>query len=729
MARPNNIDQGGKAYLPSWGDITTAATAVLGSVALGPIGLVVGGIAGRVGHSAVSRAYQATSYVMRCGGGLVISGIKEVFVTAKKKGSSAIFVLVSTIPLWFLQMLQNTTMARYAYAETDKAYLEKCRNISYEDGSSMNLDTLFEPLEGGVSSDAVILDGLGTQASITQKGVTLEQVKQWVALGERLYAALSSDESTRLPDGLIVVKDDQGQEIVVESSVYTARALMWYFAAQAIRGEMAKQSVLLMGHYHPTPAEMQALVKDVMVHGKTLVIPDKENKAFHFLANAKTAYKDNANLMPQDSALVGGKRAVIYEKSTMKMPVLDDGSGYLPAGAKRIAINALLPVKDEKTGRLAIKLEEFTNPNLSGQAAEGHEPAAWHLLQMAMGPAANLAAKVAYLKPEDEIATVPKLGITKALIHNKIKEALDMVDGVDYTPTNKSEAFKKVVEMPLHQVLLYLIHPEASFAKDRELLVLSQIRGYQLIQLKKMIYAALYEGLQAGEHAQFERREEEILLMPHLVGKNASRDYWREQIGKLEKNLMDYLFSDAELNAQDKEANEYYLTKAARFVARANSPTQEMDERRANELKLFQGIYEDLIQPALKASEERQKKAESTTRSLTNKNGNNSAVDDVSYNTPVTEEADVPKVSLIDPNWQLNLQDSYRAPVDTPVESVKIKAEPGWQKSLIEDYVSLVGKRPKDQSRAFENKDDLSEDEYYDAVDEQFDETNDDKPK
>lgn len=742
MSGTNNIDAGGRAYLPSLGTGVTAVAAGVGLATLGPLGLFAGGVVGYIGSSALGTTYRKTSFHLRSGGGAVIYGIKELFLAVKVKVCAAIFLLVSILPLWLIQSLQSTKSAKYAYAEADQAYLEKCRTTSYQDGRTMNLDTLFKPLKGGVSSDEDIIGALGMQALISQEGVSLAHVKHWVALGERLYAALSSEESTALPDGVMVVKDEKGQEIIVESSVYTARTLMWYFSAQAVRGEIAKQSVLLMGHYHPTPAEMQALVKDVMVHGKTLVIPDKGNRAFAFLTHAKTAYKDKANLLAQDSALVGGDNAVKYQSVTMKMHAVDDSSGYLPAGAKRIAINALLPVKGEKTGRLAIKLEDFSNPSIAGQATEGHESFTWRMLQMATGAAAQTAASVAYLKPEDETAVKSKLQIIKAQIYQEIAEGLELVKGEKYTPINKSNALNEIKEMPLYQLLPYLVHPEESLAKDDGLLVLSQIPGHYRDELKKMIYAALYEGLQAGERAQFERRGEEILLMPHMVGQAALRDYWRTQIGKLKDNLMIHLFKAAEARAVKNESEEYRVTKVARFVVGNNTPIQEMETRKKHESDLFDEAYEEEIRAAIEETEVRQQKAVSTPLPLPNTNGKNTEMDeddDIFYDVPLTEEPDSPKVSVINPNWMLTLQDSYRA----PVQLVKIKVDPNWQKKVIEDYVSLVAKVSKDQALASEQIDDLpdededydavdelsDEDEYYDAVDDQPDEKIDNKPK
>lgn len=603
------IDGGGRAYIPSMETVATAGFAGLGLLTLGPLGLLAGGAFGYMGSAAVGNGYRTTACYIRNGAGSVSYEIKGFFLAAKAKASAAIYFMVSTIPLWLIQTLRNTETVKRAYADTDQAYLAKCRTTVYKTGHSMSLDSLFEALEGGVSSDQGVLNALTAQALAGQEGVSREQVQHRVALGERIYAALSSSEVSELPDGFLLVKDAQGKEIVVESSVYTARALMWYFAAQAIRNKVAQQSVLLMGHFHPTPAEMQMIAKDIMANGKTFVIPDDHHKAFTFLANAKTAYQDRAALFARDSALTGGNEAVKNASASMNMVAIGDSSGYLPGAMERIVINALLPIKGEKGGRLAVKLEDFNRPGLLGQVREGHESSVWHMFQIATGVAAQAAAMVASLKPVKETEVKSTIQVRNTQIHNRIFDCLTKLQGGDdsWAVTHK-RAFDKMKQMPLHQLLPYLVHPEQANVGDEDLRVLSRIDETDRNAVKKMIYMTLSDRLQAGKSAEFEGQGEEIFLMPHVIGQAVLRDYWRTQVGKFKENLMEYAFHDIEEGAKIQQRDEYRVTKVARFLWRANSPTQSIELRKKHESDLFDAAYEERIKLVIEENQVRQPK-------------------------------------------------------------------------------------------------------------------------
>ena len=557
-------------------------------------GMAIGGALGYAAGKVASDSISTVTEFVCNGTNTVYQGAKELVQAASTKFCGMMYNIAISLPLWLIDKVENTKWVQTANAFADTAYLSKCRSATYQIGSqevSGDLQSLFTAVPEGVSSQAQVIAALSAYAIATGQGVSKGQISQWIALGERLIAELTNDKASQVHDGAIVVQSPQdGKEIYVESSVYNTRAIMWYFAAQALWGELVKQEVLLCGHAQPTAADIQRMVKDLLTH-ETFVFPDKNGQVFTFLSQAKTSYVSETNLLGQDSALQRADQAVRNQTPSMALPVIDDTSRYLPGGARRTAFNTLLPVEENKEQRLAVRLEELSYPSVLGQRSEGHEPLLWQVAQMAIGVPRQIVAMAEKWKAPSSIAPQTRPQQQQHAIHTKMLEMLRRVRSGDAAwKVNQRAAFDAAKQLPLHELLPYLVHPEYAQTNNVKLAVLNEISDIERDQLKVMVYRALLDEVHAGKNAPLHRRGHETFLMPYMTGKTEVRDYWRTHIASLQETIFGATFTAFTEKAKREEESQYRVSRWIRSVT-TGTPTAIIQKRKEHEQALFQQAY------------------------------------------------------------------------------------------------------------------------------------------
>jgi hypothetical protein len=677
----------GKSFLPSTTQSVTMGTGALAGLYVGgPVGALVGGAVAYVAGTATGNAIYSTGNYIRNGSGTVYYRAKELVSCIYTVSRQVIHCMTASLPACIVGKVETTKWVKAANLSADEAYLAKCRKTR-SDGKSMNLDSLFIARPGGVSSQEAVINALAAQAIADDQGVTKEKISQWVALGDRLIHALSSGEASKARDGAVVVKSPEGEEIYVESSVYSTRAIMWYFMAQAVWGELARQNVLLSGHAEPTDADIQKMVRDARAHEK-FVFPDKHGQIFTFLNKAKTQYIDTANLLCHDSALRGADQAVREQRQTMALPSIDDTSRYLPGGARRTSFNLLMPRGNDQ--QLAVRLEDFSNPTLLGQRSEGHEPVEWHAAQVVRGASDNVLATVQNLATPSPITPKTRLQVLEHKIHKKLLEALQTVKEGDATwAANREQAFTAAKQLPLHALLPYLIHDEYAKVHNGTLAILNDLSAIQKDELKVMIYRALLESVQAGE---MHRHGHENLLMPYMTEKEV-RDYWRTQVADVEDKLFQTSFTTIESDAHLQEREESWVSWAARLAARRPSFTVTVQERKAHEQALFQKAYLSILTDAQTPSTIEEFDFEDTAHKIALKKeiGEFEFVDASAY------EADVEKA--VDEFEFVDAQSVDTAASITPELAMATMMKPEQRKGdlssfMVKDYIGAIPSAP-----------------------------------
>jgi hypothetical protein len=576
--------------------LATGACAAAGFLYGNLPGLAIGGTLGYIVSTALGKAVAGVTGYIRNGTNTVYQNTKELFSAASTTAGEAIYYIATNLPLWLIDKLENAEWVQETNHSADAAYLVKCRGTTRQvEGRelSMDLRSLFTAVPEGVSSQEPVIAALAAQAIAADQGVSKDQIGQWIALGERLIAGLTSGKASEVRNGAILIESpEDGQKIYVESSVYSTRAIMWYFAAQALWGELVKQEALLCGHAHPTAADVQKMAEDCLRH-ETFVFPDKNGQIFTFLSKAKTRYLDKTELLCRDSGLAGADQVVRNQTPSMTLPVIDDTSRYLPGGARRTAFNALLSVEENKGQRLAVRLEELSNPSVLGQRREGHESLLWNVAQMAIAAPRQIVAAAQNLKTPSGIMPKTQSQQRQHAIHIKMLEMLRRVRSGDAAwGVNQRAAFDAVKQLPLHELVPYLVHPEHAEAYNAKLAILNELSDIERDQLKVMVYRALLEEVQAGEDAPLHRRSHETLLMPYITGKTEVLEYWHKHIALLQGKIFGATFTLIEKQAQQEENNQYFFSWIIdKFINKSSSPVKMMQERKAHEQTLFQEAY------------------------------------------------------------------------------------------------------------------------------------------
>ncbi|MEC4720749.1 hypothetical protein RY831_16415 [Noviherbaspirillum sp. CPCC 100848] len=124
--------------------------------------------------------------------------------------------------------------------------------------------------------DARVVDKLMTHARQVGSPVSEQQVKEFVAVGERLLDSIRSADTGATGRG-ITVRDDQGRDHQISSNLHTTRAISWALMAQAAERDLSA----------PNDGTER---KGNMVTEGSIVMKDPGNKLFDFLNSAPTSY-------------------------------------------------------------------------------------------------------------------------------------------------------------------------------------------------------------------------------------------------------------------------------------------------------------------------------------------------------------------------------------------------------------------------------------------------------
>jgi hypothetical protein len=554
--------------------------------------------AGLIAHKINSESSKFTTTVtgyIRNSTGTGYESVKDFCTATCALVKQTIYCITTPLAFWLIDQLENAPWMQQLNNKTDNDYLIKCRDATHQIGTrklSMDLQSLFTAVPDGVSSQEQVIAALAAHAIASDQRISQTQIREWVALGERLIAELNSGKASEVEDGAILVTSPKdGQPIYVQSSVYSSRALMWYFNAQALWGELIKQEVLVGHDAKSTAAEAQNIVKNCL-RQEYFIFPDYHGRIFTFLQHAKSCYKDNAELLCQDSALLAADKVVRNQKQSMTLPVIDDTSRYLPGGACRVVFNALLPVEQNGAPRVALRLEALSAPAIFGQRAEGHESLLWHATQMALAVPRKIVTTLQSFNQSLELTPKTQAQQRQHMVYKTMLAMLRRIKSGDAAwQVNQKAAFDAVNAMPLHELIPYLVHPEHAKAYNATLEVLNEISDIERDQLKTMIYRALLKELQAGEDAPLYRRGNEALLMPHNIDAAKVYEYWRTHITLFEEKIFGATFNIPLQEAQLEEKKQNYFSWIIYKILQIWTPTEILQTRKAHEQKLFQAAY------------------------------------------------------------------------------------------------------------------------------------------
>lgn len=103
-------------------------------------------------------------------------------------------------------------------------------------------------------------------------GVTEDELREWVAAGERITRALEHQQ----PGAKLEIPDAAGGTVEIKPCVYTARALAWFVAAQTARQDVERENLGNVGG-----------ISDLTMSGSS-VMKDPGNRIYNFLMAAPT---------------------------------------------------------------------------------------------------------------------------------------------------------------------------------------------------------------------------------------------------------------------------------------------------------------------------------------------------------------------------------------------------------------------------------------------------------
>lgn len=430
--------------LPSRTTVVVTATLGLTGAALGGLpGLALGvglGIAiSPIANGAVDAIY--------AGAGHVAQGIKAAYNSTIKLVKSTIYCALESLFGWVARWSESSSWVKEVYAKVNESYLN----------ANAHLQSLFTPLPNGVAKQEHIIEVLIAQAKESGQNVTPDQIRSWVALGERLVQALGSAESNTEQDGrVIVVQDDKGNKVKVASSLYTIRTITWYVKAQALWHAAIRE-----GDSTPSPEKMREITKankDVT----TFVVPDPNNKLFNFIQEAPSSYNDEGNLLNKKS---GSKEVLTAQAGEdIQLRAINDVAKMLPNQNQGLVVN---PLKAIGSGpkRLAIRLQKLPKLSLmeGGQRREGHESLAWRAIQRLTSGSKILMDTIAEWNPDKKIQIQTPQQSRHHEVHQTVINALKKAK---VKPEDRKKALEKIQGMPLFS-LLQLFKKDSDYAEKQ----------------------------------------------------------------------------------------------------------------------------------------------------------------------------------------------------------------------------------------------------------------------
>jgi hypothetical protein len=498
------------SYLPSRTTIACMST-------LGLVGLTLGSLPGAalgVGAGlAISMPANELVEVMHAGAGEVIQGIKSLAHHTVKLIKSTIYLSLDSIFGWLARWSDTSDWAKSINANVDELYLQKLAD------AKMDIRPLLIPLASGVAAQQDIIDTLAAQANDKDQSVTKEQITQWVALGERLTQALSSSaHNTRHQGSQIRVDSFKGPPILVESSLYTTRAIAWYATAQALWNASLRQAQMPQDNL--SPLSMYTLATEILAIS-TLVLPDPGSKMFHFIQRAPSKYIDQTSVLNKQSQLTEALGKT--DLPSMFLPALDDSSNRLPGKAGRVVINSLKAGQDGMP-RIALQLQAQAYLLLTGQRSEGHESLSWNAMQMATGFPRKVMAAVESWNPNPLLQAQTIRQSRYDTIYKTLDQAIASLPLRSSNPTKADEETKlreqltnQMKQRPLSSLLdLFTRKKNRSQAEKPASQLLNAIPDPQYSELRELIITTIHEDMLGGWDNELAREGDALPVLTHL---------------------------------------------------------------------------------------------------------------------------------------------------------------------------------------------------------------------
>lgn len=424
-------------------------TTVVVTATLGLTGSTLGGLPGLalgVGLGiAISPIANGAVDVIATGAGQVALEVKSCCKSTAKWVKSTIYCILESLFGCLARWSETSSWVKSVYAKVNESYLN----------ANTHLRSLFTPVAAGVAEQEYILNALITQAKEADQNITPEQIRSWVALGERLVQAFTTSRPYIKNNAMFITVESPTGKVEVESSLYTIRAITWYITAQALWHAAVKES-----DRTPSPKKMDDIA-DANKDATTFVVPDPCNKLFHFIQAAPSSYKDQANLLNETSDSKEQKSDLSEED--MKVCAINDVAKMLPQENQGLIIN---PLKAIGSGpkRLAIRLQKLPNLSLleGGQRREGHESLTWRAIQRLTSGSSKLMNSIAEWNPDKKIEVQTSQQSRHREIHQTVIKALK-VAGVKLKDHKKD--LDKIPTIPLFS-LLQLFKESSEYAKN-----------------------------------------------------------------------------------------------------------------------------------------------------------------------------------------------------------------------------------------------------------------------
>ena len=167
---------------------------------------------------------------------------------------------------------RSQTMARPAHPMQPPPIAHK----AFEGLPKQQFAAMTQPLPGGLAARAAVMDRLEQHAQAQGTSLGRDELRQMVALGERIAGALTHGEVDANNPGQLTLDVGDGQMVTVSSNTATTRALAWFMMAGAANQDAVREA---MGDASGT--------SDMVTNGSFLM-KDEGNRVFNFMSAAQT---------------------------------------------------------------------------------------------------------------------------------------------------------------------------------------------------------------------------------------------------------------------------------------------------------------------------------------------------------------------------------------------------------------------------------------------------------
>lgn len=219
------------------------------------------------------------------------------------------------------------------------------------------IDALARPSsENSLAQNAQVLDRLEQHATTMGRPLHRDDIQKMVATGENIARALhhaSPDELRQLEQGHGIVWENDDGEFLIQSNLYTTRALSWYMAANAAAQDVA-------------PGRPADAYSSLPSNG-AFILKDPDNRLYTFLSQAPTCTSRMSSHVAERTATTETHRiGGLIPSGKVAQKGIEDYRNCLPGQGGSLLFDKL------KNQELYVKFESVGCPAYFGKS-ERHE--------------------------------------------------------------------------------------------------------------------------------------------------------------------------------------------------------------------------------------------------------------------------------------------------------------------------------------------------------------------